>query len=167
MYLVSPSILAKILDVTPKSVQNWINKGLPHTKESAKKTTIDVVTALKWHLENTPNSPFKPTVSTDMDIDFEDLSVEDQLRVKRMEKLELEMSITRGEYISIDEVDDTTSTLVALLINQYRQHMRILPKLLSKKSETQIKKALDIEFEKSIKSLQEVFEKENKVENRE
>lgn len=165
MYLVSTSDFAKILDVTPKSVQNWINKGLPHEKESAKKTKIDVISGLQWHLENTPSSPFK--LKLNEDAEFDDLSVEDQLRVKRMEKLELEMAITRGEYIPIDEVDDTTATLVALLINQYRQHMRILPKLLSKKTETQIKKALDLEFEKSIISLRDTFDKELQNEDRE
>jgi len=164
MYLVSVTDFAKILDVSARSVQNWIKDGMPHIKETPKRTNIDVVPALQWHLENKPGSPFKQKLTVDTDLNG--LSVEDQLRVKRMEKLELEMAIIRGEYIPIDEVDETTATLVALLIKQYRQHMRILPNLLSRKTESQIKKALDLEFEKSIESLQNAFEKEDGIENR-
>ena len=167
MHYVTTKEFANILEVSQRSVQNWIKKGMPCEGEG-KKAKIDVLSGLKWQLNNIPvSSPFKPTIKDTTDYDnFEDLTVEDQLRVKRMEKLELEMSITRGEYIPIDEVDETTAQLSALLINQYRQHMRILPKILAKKSETQIKKALDEEFEKSIKTLQETYEKEDTDEDR-
>lgn len=144
--------IALIFDVEATTVNRWRAKGLP-TEKKKNAYYYDVLETALWHQKNIQSSPFKGGISLD-----DDISVEDQLRIKRMEKLDLEMAIQRGEYIEIDEVDEITAKLVALLINQYRQFMRTMPKVLSKKTETQIKKSLDTEFEKSIEQLNKAYE---------
>jgi len=142
--------IAEMMNVTKAAVDAWRNRDMPCVKKG-NRFYYDALEVVLWHSENINSK----TISTITD---DEMSVEDQLRVKRMEKLDLEMAIQRGEYIPIDEVDDTTASLVALLINQYRQLHRTLPNLLAKKTQSQIKKSLDLEFEKSIEQLNKAYE---------
>lgn len=144
--------------VTKSAVSKWVKKGMPCTQKNNKEYEFNMLDVAMWHQKNIGTSPLKRGIELD-----ENMAVEDQLRVKRMEKLDLEMAITRGEYIPIDEVDEVTARMLALLINQYRQHMRVLPNLLQKKSQTQIKKALDKKFGDSIIDIKKVLDADEAV----
>ena len=154
MYEVDSKQFAEILDVSVQNLGYFKKQGMPNRREG-NKTLFPLVDAIKWHSQNIQGSIFKSLCA---DTDIDDLSVDDQLKVKRMEKIELEMAITRGEYIPIDDVDETIARVSGLMIRQYRQHMRIFPKILARKSETQIKRILDGEFKKSVDTLREAFE---------
>lgn len=155
--IVSDKEFAEVAGITVRTLRNWRkDDGFP-TVEEAPKVRINLIEGLKWQLTFKKDSPLKDFMPS---VDEDGLSVEDQLRVKRMEKLDLEMAISRGEYIPIDEVDDTTAQMVSLLVNQFRQLLKILPKQLAKKTETQIKKVLDIAFKSRIEELEKLFNEE-------
>jgi len=162
--LISQKEFLEIAGVSRTSIAEWRKEGFPIVK-NGNSIMVDVIDGLSWQKVNTKTSPLKlDSYSSDED----GLSVEDQLRVKRMEKLDLEMAIQKGEYIPIDEVDDTTAQMVSLLINQFRQLLKILPKQLAKKTETQIKKALDFAFKSRVEELEKLFNEEvdaNRQEN--
>lgn len=135
-------------------VTELIKKGMPHEKVKQGKRDVyrfDLMEVIKWHAQNIATSQFREICYG------EDISLNDELVKKRIEKIELENAITRGEYIPIDEVDETTETMAALLISQYRNLLRTLPNLIARKSETQIKKALDLAFKENIDQLRQTL----------
>lgn len=155
--IVSQKEFLDLADVSRTALAEWRKQGFPVVKDGSK-IMIDVIDGLSWQQVHTKTSPLKlDNYSSDED----GLSVEDQLRVKRMEKLDLEMEIQKGLYIPIDEVDQTTAQMVSLLINQYRQLLKILPNQLAKKTETHVKKALDFAFKNRIEELERLFKEES------
>ena len=158
MQLYNATEMAEMFDFTKSSFSKWKKEGLPsYDSETDKKQQLyNPLEFVQWHVNNISTSKFKPIRS-----DEDDLSVEDQLRVKRMDKLDLDMAIQRGEYIPISEVDETTAGLVSLLINQLRQFMLVIPKKISKKTEIQIKKVLDKEIGTMIKNIEKRLNEEN------
>lgn len=155
--LITATQLQDIFGVKSKSViTDWKNKGLPFVQEG-RIFKYDVMEAMLWHQRTINGSPLKNSVNIEEEDEY---SVEDKLRLKRIEKLELDMEIQKGLYIPIDEVDITTAGMVTLLISRLRQNMRILPKLLAKKSQVQIKKLLDEEYKNLIEDLENTLTKE-------
>ena len=155
---VTKTDFAEIAGVSRRTVHHWVEKGLPTVPGSRER--IDIIEGLKWQYLNATNSPFKGIIKPE---DEDELSIEDKLRLKRIEKLEQEIAIKKGELIPNDEVDQNNATMVSLLINQFRQLLKVLPKMLAKKTETQIKKALDQAFEKRVKELEKMFREESNV----
>lgn len=152
MMLVSSTQLAEIMGVSKTSITNWKKAGLKGIKEGNKEL-FNVVDSLVWHGLNIQGSPLKAVC-----VGGADDSVDDELKRKRIEKIELELKIKRGEFVSIEDLDQTTAQLSALLVNQYRRHMRVLPKLLAKKTEAQIKRLLDKEFGTNVEELYNLYE---------
>lgn len=153
----------ELAGVSRTAIAEWRKLGFPVVKDG-QNVMVDIIEGLSWQHKHTKTSPLK---LDNYSQDEEDLSVEDQLRVKRMEKLDLEMAISKGEYIPIDEVDDTTAQMVSLLINQFRQLLKTLPNQLAKKTETQIKKSLDLSFKMRVEELEKMFQEEANADRQE
>ena len=133
-------------------ITEYIRLGMPYVSSSGRRNyKFDIYEVIKWHAQNISTSKFRDILQD------EDISLNDELTKKRIEKIELENAITRGEYIPIDEVDETTEAMVALLIRILRNLMRTLPKLLAKKSEASIKKILDATFKEHIEQLRQTL----------
>jgi len=97
---------ARLLDVSPASVTNWMNDGMPATRsgKSGREVQIDLAAALPWvisHREAPPGSQ------------------RERLAKAQAEKVEMENEMRRGRSIDAGQVEETLFGVAAYLAREH------------------------------------------------
>ena len=143
---VSTIELEEFFGVSNTTIRRYLKDGLDDLMISQKPKRIYAPTALAWYVKH------------EIEDKIIGRNIDSELKLARKEKLDLETARLRGELVSVEALDDSQSSLVGLLISQYRQLLLQIPHEFSDpKMKKKIRKVLDKKFKKNISELQKLL----------
>jgi len=154
-FLVSNAVLAYMLGYTTATVTRLVkNEGMPKFENGF----YDIKDCFRWYFDREIESRFAK-LSID-DLDDEDLSeaqVDIALKVARTKNLledtgikTLKKEILDGVYVKADELDRNMAELAVIFIASLKDIRATMPRILSNRSEEDVMRILDEEFEQCI-----------------
>ena len=178
---VSTQFLAAMQNVTPRTVTQWVKKGLPVYKKPNIKTNLFILEdASKWIKENINKAKSNNAKGLG---DDEELDIEEENRLfeiytkgnsNEKKKLLLRLSQTRldnykkiediiekeaknkeydSKYALVDDVKKGEQELASLMISLLKNSMPVLSKTLENKSQDEIFHDLDRHFKKEMQKI--------------
>ena len=142
--------LAILLQVTGQRVRDYVDMGMP-TLMSGRNKKYDLTAAFYWYIENVAKMHSLDKEVANEEEKLESLEV--QIQVEKLKKLQLDNAKTEGEYVPIDEVDASMAELFVLMTSRLKQFTRIFPDKLAKKSKKDVAKITDESFKKLVEDM--------------
>lgn len=160
--------LSNILGVTVDTIKDYENKGMPRSKYSLKTFILyDLKECIDWILLNIDSKRTKrknKATSLPDTINENDwktrkeradaLKTEESAEIEKIKKKEL-----LKELVKVEDTDKAMAELGAIFVSNYRNDLKLLPVLLSKKEQRDIKNILDKHYEDRIDNMEKIVNK--------
>ena len=159
-FYVTSSVLAVMFGVTQRHILNHVKEGMP--KVDGAGNWYDLRECFKWYFEKEVETRFSKITVDDLDDDdLSEAQVDIALKKARTKNLQedteiknLKKLILDGVYVKADELDRNMAELAGIFISAMKDMRATLPKILSNRTEEEIIRIMDTEFDSATTKIE-------------